>query len=315
MALYSVYGVTLKTDIPFRSPLPPSSNLPDLLMTETRGSLHWDGAQLLATIPEEYRDPINIESAYRLDVGDLLCFPDGDQALLQREQITYFHAGTERTRADFVDARLLGSVFAWWLLGRGQIPFHAGAVLVDEGAVLFIGEKGTGKSSLISSLVGSGVPLLSDDFVAVHLSPDGTPVAAAAYPQMRVWPETIERFVGSASAYLPVFDDGVKRRVGVGAAWGTFLEGLYPVTRIYLLQRQTESDGAVTVRRCTGHEAFMRLLTALLMSANFPVTELEPVWSDLQHIAERVPVLELRYPSGWQWMGELHRAILEPSHY
>lgn len=312
MTLYSIYGVTLQSDMLFRSPLPAASALPDVTIAETDGVLGLDGAARMATMPEEYRNNINLEAAYRLDGDDLLQFPDGDQTLLQRDGMLYYHTGTERTRADFVDARLLGGVFAWWLLRRGHIPFHAGAVLVDGEAVLFIGEKGAGKSSLICSLVGSGFPLLSDDFVSVHLAPNGTPFAASAYPQMRLWPETVERFIGSAAGFPPVFDDGVKRRVPVGGAWGRFLEGLYPVTRIYLLQRAAESDGSVVVRRCTGHAAFMRLLTALLMSANFPLSDLEPIWSDLQHIAERVPIWELCYPSGWQWMPALHRVVAEP---
>ena len=312
MAYYTVYGVTIWSDVPLRSPLTIATPPHDLRITEAHGTLALDGAQVLTIVPDEYRNDLNIEAAYRLGSDDLLLFPGGDQVLLRADQMTYHHAGPEGTREDYVDARLLGTVFAWWLLRQGRIPLHAGAVVLDGEAVLFLAERGTGKSSMLASLLAGGVPLLCDDFVAVYLSVDGEPLAASAYPQMRLWPQTIEQFIGSTDEYPSVFDEGTKRRVPVGGAWGRFLAGLYPVTRIYLLQRGTANEGEIEVRRCTGHEAFMSLLSALLMSANFPASDLQRVWPDLQQMAERVPIYELTYPTGWQWMPHLHRVIAEP---
>ncbi|MDQ4075825.1 MAG: hypothetical protein M3220_06200 [Chloroflexota bacterium] len=236
----------------------------------------------------------------------------GDQLLVGSESIVYLHAGNERTRHDLVEVRLLGSGFAWWLLRHGKVPLHAGALGIDGGAVLLAAESGMGKSSLMCSLVREGIPLLSDDFVAVENSPSGEIVAASAYPQMRMWPETVEHFIGNADRYPPVFDGGVKRRVAVEEPWGHFLEGIYRVSRIYLLRRWEHTNGAVQLERVSGHDVFMSLLTSILLGPSFPMAELQHVWLTLQQIVEQVPVYRLSYPTGWKWLPALHYAIVYP---
>ena len=43
----------------------------------------------------------------------------------------------------------VGAVFAWW---RGDVVFHGGAVVIGDGAWGLLGERGTGKSSLLAGL-------------------------------------------------------------------------------------------------------------------------------------------------------------------
>ncbi|MGH2543223.1 MAG: hypothetical protein ACRDIB_10510, partial [Ardenticatenaceae bacterium] len=57
------------------------------------------------------------------------------------------------------------------------------------------------------------------------------------------------------------------------------------------------------------HEAFMRLLTSILMGSSFPAGELQRVWPTLQQVATRIPLYQLTYPSGWQWLSSVQRAV------
>ncbi len=315
MPCYSVYGVPFATSLSLRFPLPASSQPPRLHLSEQRGTRPLATARLLSQTPDEHVDGGSPRAVYRAPGEDILLFPDGDQAVVRDDAIVYLHAGDEPTRADYVEVRLIGGTFAWWLLRQGRLPFHAGALMIDGEAVLFMAESGTGKSSLMCSLIGKGFPLLCDDFVTVQPAPDGTIRVASAYPQMRLWPETIEHFIGSAEPFPPVTNGGRKRRVPVGNGWGHFLEGVFPVTRIYLLQRQAEPHGgAVALQRAAGHEGFMSLLAAILLGPSFPLGELETVWTVLQQMTEQLPIYKLTYPTGWQWLPDLHRAVLTPQY-
>lgn len=312
MSTYSVYGITFSSSVSFRSPLLSSTGSPSLHITEKYGTIPLEGAEVVVSIPTEYWNLAAPQAIYRKGRQEILHFAQGNQIVVEPEQMTYIHAEPETIRTDLLNVRLLGVAFAWWMLRQGRIPFHAGAVVIDGQAVMFSAITGTGKSSLMCSLLRQGIPLLSDDFVAVHLFPQRQLLASSAYPQMRLWPASIEQFVGSPEDYPPVFDGGRKRRVQVGENWGTFLPGSFPVGRIYLLERRNDDHGPIKIDKFQGHEAFMELLTMMTMGAIFPVDDFDRIWSVLQQVVMQVPVYQLSYPSGWQWLPAVQQAILDP---
>ena len=118
---------------------------------------------------------------------------------------------------------------------RGMATFHASAVAAAAGAVLFLGTKGSGKSSLAGALVARGYDLLSDELTGVALDADGRPEVLPAFPQLRLrqdvldaldwraqggrrWPEdpkhtiTVERFratpLAPCAAFILTSGDG-----------------------------------------------------------------------------------------------------------
>jgi hypothetical protein len=252
---------------------------------------------------------------YRHGEEDVLHFPYGDQIWVRPEQMTYAHGGQHAVQRDLMDVRLLGSGFAWWLLRQGRVAFHAGAMLLDGEAALFTAESQTGKSTLMSSLLSQGVPLLCDDFSAVHLAADGTALLSSAYPQMRLWPPTVEQFLGDPAAHPPIVAGHSKRRVRVGAGWGRFLEGTYPVSRIYLLERRAHMESPVEVIPLSGHDAFMSLLTSITLSSLYPPAELASILPLIQQVAHQAAVYRLRFRSGWEWLPHVHDALLEPERF
>jgi hypothetical protein len=56
----------------------------------------------------------------------------------------------------------------------GRSTLHAGGFVVDAGAVLVLGEKGTGKSTLVAAAAAAGLPVVSDDLAVL----EGTDVLA-----------------------------------------------------------------------------------------------------------------------------------------
>jgi hypothetical protein len=87
---------------------------------------------------------------------------------------------------------LLGAVMAAVLHQRGLLLLHASALKVDGKAVIFMGEKGRGKSTLAASIQQDrNHEMLADDIVAVDFSGSSEGVVLPGFPQFKLWPDAI----------------------------------------------------------------------------------------------------------------------------
>ena len=109
-----------------------------------------------------------------------------------------------------VAAVLTGSIFAALLQQRGVIPFHASAVATEAGAVLFAGNSGAGKSSLLAALLSRGYPMLADDATAVAPDGSGRPEALPAFPRLRLCADALDMLGRRARARDQVYE-GVEK--------------------------------------------------------------------------------------------------------
>ena len=94
---------------------------------------------------------------------------------------------------DDVAALFVNFPFTALLQQRGLPTLHAAAVATDTGAVLLLGPRGIGKSSLVAALVECGFPLLADDVTGVTLDAGHRPVALPAFARQRLWTHTLDR--------------------------------------------------------------------------------------------------------------------------
>ncbi|WP_158914579.1 serine kinase [Caulobacter sp. S45] len=81
---------------------------------------------------------------------------------------------------------LIGPVLALLLHLRGLVVLHASAVGFGDQAVVFMGDKGAGKSTTAAALVAMGHRLIADDIVAIDVSHPQSPVVVPGFPQMKV---------------------------------------------------------------------------------------------------------------------------------
>jgi hypothetical protein len=68
---------------------------------------------------------------------------------------------------ELIQFPLLGPVFGYLLQARGNLVLHASGVEVEGGGVLFLGDKGDGKSTLASAMIAAGHTLVTDDVAAL----------------------------------------------------------------------------------------------------------------------------------------------------
>lgn len=122
---------------------------------------------------------------------------------------------------DRIRLYLLGSCMGALLMQRKVLPLHGSAVVINNKAYAFIGESGHGKSTLASYFLQQGYQLLTDDVIAVTLDSDNTPYVTPAYPQQKLWQESLTAFGMESNQLRPVFDRETKYAVPVRSQFAT----------------------------------------------------------------------------------------------
>ena len=137
---------------------------------------------------------------------------------------------------------LLDSILAACLQMRGVLVLHASAVATAEGAALFAGPVGIGKSTLVAALADRGYPLLADGAVGIAPTGGGPPRALPGFPQIRLWRDAMDDLDESwrRAAGTPV-------RPGIesyAVAAPRFSDGALPVRAVHFLARADTDEVA-----------------------------------------------------------------------
>lgn len=164
------------------------------------------------------------------------------------------------TRAPGADERsvrvfLLGSSLGALLHQRGVIPLHGSAVATPHGAVVFTGASGVGKSTTAALMIRRGYNLLSDDVSVVDFNEAGQPVLYPAYPQQKLWSDTLEKLDTDTTDLHLVRPQIAKFAVPVREAF--FAEPL-PLRAIYILVAANQEE-QVSIEHLTGWFKMMAL--------------------------------------------------------
>lgn len=139
--------------------------------------------------------------------GDLLAYRDVGRFLVRDAPVIEVDAepGFD-TR--LIGLPLLGPVIACWFHRSGSLVLHGSAVAIEGRAHVFLGDKGSGKSTTAAALVVAGLPLVADDVVVLDRQAGGAITVRAAYPAMKLDKEMMAAFPpGSCEVIQP--DEGL----------------------------------------------------------------------------------------------------------
>mgnify|MGYP003671374327 CR=1 FL=1 len=96
------------------------------------------------------------------------------------------------------------------LYQRGLFLLHASAVKVGKKAYCFMGNPGAGKSTTAAAFMKAGCKLLSDDLTAIGFNKEGVPFVIPAYPQLKIWENTVQGLNYESSQIKPV-SEGINK--------------------------------------------------------------------------------------------------------
>lgn len=280
MHRYTVFGFNFASDIEF----------PDLLSEEGQGEFRIRVGPVAAQPPLELLDPLASywwsEESFYLRWKDVATCQ-----VLGTEEIVVDIAPC----ADMARVRqfILGPAIGALLHLRGVFMLHASAVEIGSSAVLFLGGKGHGKSTLAATMYDRGHGFISDDIVPIELIGDQL-IVSPSFPQVRLWPDAIES-MGHNPESLPRVSELFNKRYRLLEE--RFRQEPLPLSCIYQL-RATEDE--VNIEKLPPQEALIALLQNIYV-VRFGDLLLKP--SDTlmlemsADITRRAPMMRLNRPS------------------
>ena len=213
------------------------------------------------------------------------------------------------TRIETFCHLLLDQVLPRVLAQQGRLVVHAGAARVGDQAIAFIGDTGSGKSTLTASLYTAGYPLLTDDGL-VLMQREGVTLALPTYPSLRLWPDAIASLFVQAPPVATMAQYSSKRRIIMTENWAK-TEVSLPLASFYVIERRAVADDAsVSLNRLSPSEACMAIMAN---SFQLDVTDRRraaKLFAIASSISEQVPVFSLVYPREYERLPEVHEAIL-----
>ena len=138
---------------------------------------------------------------------------------------------------------LLGPVMGFVLRLRGTPCLHASAIAFDGGAVAVAAHAGGGKSSTAAGFARMGLPVLTDDVLAISVTPEGFN-ARPAYPRVRLWPESVEALFGAADVLPRLTPNWSKRFLPLEGGPFDFQSREVPLRAVFVLGDRRPGGGA-----------------------------------------------------------------------
>ena len=180
--MYSAYHLTFDSEVPFPELIPRDDESTHPLVRVRFGG-----------VPEALENPTGQGVLYQATADQFLLKLDGvARYLVQNGDEIIIQPAPDALESD-IRVFLLGSCFGALLHQRGMLVLHASAVHTDQGAVLFTGPSGVGKSTLLGELLNRGYSMIVDDVCAVVLDEAGEPVVLPAYPRTRLWADAARK--------------------------------------------------------------------------------------------------------------------------
>lgn len=107
---------------------------------------------------------------------------------------------------DQVRLYILGTCMGVILIQRRILPLHGSAIVIDGEAYAIVGDSGAGKSTLALAFLKRGYQLLSDDVIPITRTENNIPIVTPAYPQQKLWINTLNEFGIASEDLRPIVD-------------------------------------------------------------------------------------------------------------
>lgn len=93
-----------------------------------------------------------------------------------------------------------------------MLLLHGSSVAIQGSAVVFLGHKGRGKSTIASKLYSCGHHLISDDHIVFEKDASGNLSVIPAYPHIKLWENAIYSTLGKTPDELHLLDPQLDKR-------------------------------------------------------------------------------------------------------
>lgn len=212
--------------------------------------------------------------------------------------------------AETISHLFLDQVFPCLLSQSTQLMLHAAAVVIEGGAIVFLGETGAGKSTLTSSLCSKGFQLLTDDGLLV-VEEAGRFLAIPGYSSVRLWPESLPEIFAGNPPSTDVAHYSEKQRVAAEQAAFSFAMERMPLRGIYLLKPQeTDADSEIAITPISPQDAFNECFNSIFRLDFRDRVKLKEQFTMTARMVGATQVFSLNFPHNFSQLAAVHACLL-----
>jgi len=208
------------------------------------------------------------------------------------------HTGLEE---NFLRLFILGYALAILLHQRGMLVLHANAVNMFDGAVVFLGTRGKGKSTTSLTLHKNGYKLLSDDVLSINVTND-FPIAYPSFPRIKLWPEVIRNLNENPELMPKISSNTEKRSYYV---FKDFSNNPLPLKAIYIIER----DNITKIENLSPQKGLIELIKSSYCYRLFNDSELYENLKQCTEIVNKVPVKTLNIKNSLEDLPKIIKII------
>lgn len=259
---YQVHNFRLRSTMPFPElwPIPPQQtevtlregNPPEQLKDPQKKGQAFNGFHSYEYKPGEFLLEIR-------DIGRCL-IRKGTQVTVQKNP----NIPEDQFRMYF-----LTSGIGYLLLLRGSFPLHASAVDLGKECILFMGDRGAGKSTTAAQFLEAGYSLLSDDVSILEIDKNGGVQTYPSLPVMKLWADSIEWMNLNFEELSPILPDFEKYKVKLTTQ---FTHESRPVRAIYILKSSTSNQ--IRIQSLKGFEKIHSLMSNVYRKVGIEIFDL-----------------------------------------
>ncbi len=206
-------------------------------------------------------------------------------------------------------ATYLAPILGFVLRLLGVTCLHASAAAVGGRAVALVGEAGTGKSTTIAALARKGLPVLTDDLLALS-EEQGRFLVQPGLPRVLLWPDSAEALWDAPDALPRLLPTWEKRYLDLKGPGYSYCDRPLPLAAIYVLGERDPKVAVPIIEPVSGTDAMIRLVANTyanrLLDNAMKAAELKV----LARLVNQVPVMLTRAPDDRGRIPEFCEAIL-----
>jgi hypothetical protein len=203
---------------------------------------------------------------------------------------------------------LLGQVISYAVIKLGFEPLHATVVVIDGGAVGFLGHSGYGKSSLGAAFLEVGFSVLTDDLLV--LREEGKEfLAYPGTPRIKLFPEVAQMFLGGWLTAPPMNPYTDKLVIPLDPKRSS--KEARPLKAFYVLPRPSARPrgNRIRIRRRPQQKACVDVISNTFNTHITRPERLAQQFDLASRLAAGVPVKSLSYPRDLARLREVVKAV------
>ena len=222
-----------------------------------------------------------------------LLYADGTEFFVDRRGTEIYASWPSGSTIEDTSIYLLGPVLGFALRLRGTVCLHASAVQIGNAAIALLGQGEAGKSTTAAAFARMGYRVLTDD-VAPLRECGGVPYLQPAYPQLRLWPDSVALLYGSEGALRPLTPSWAKCALDLTRDGHRFQDEPLPLAGIYVLAGRSGSDPRIDA--ITGCERLPTLVAHSYVGYLLDRTRREQEFISLTRVASAVAMRRVVAP-------------------